>query len=158
MSTMTARLLDSADALLEARPGSSAFRRRAISTAYYAVFHAIARLCADYVTHGATRSSPEYVRAYRALDHGSLKAAFAQTPLRDDRALLELGRIVVRLQADRHKADYHPPFSALFGPTETREIVSSARQVVGGLARLSTDDRDRCRLLATCLLFKERRS
>jgi hypothetical protein len=53
--------------------------RRAVSTAYYAVFHALARQCADrFVGTGHNRSRPAWQQVYRALDHGFAKNACFQ--------------------------------------------------------------------------------
>jgi hypothetical protein len=41
--TMVSRLLDAAELLLAHGGRSGAFRRRAVSTAYYAVFHSLAK-------------------------------------------------------------------------------------------------------------------
>src|SRR5215207_8379980 len=51
--------------------------RRAISTTYYALFHAVARNCADLVAGGQTsaRSKHAWRQVYRALEHGAAKTA-----------------------------------------------------------------------------------
>lgn len=60
-----------------AEPGQrEAFRRRAVSTAYYAAFDALAAAGADLlVGPGTGRSGTDWVRVYRALDHRAAKAA-----------------------------------------------------------------------------------
>src|SRR5271156_3336117 len=93
--SMVSLLLEAADTLLEERPRSSAFKRRAISTAYYAVFHALAKLCAESMLPSAVRSTNEYTRVYRALEHGPLKAAFGKEPLRGHETLRRIGDLVV---------------------------------------------------------------
>ena len=151
--TMVSRLLESADSLLAERPGSSAFRRRAVSTAYYAVFHTLAKLCTEMMLPGAARDSVEYNRIYRALDHGPVKNVFSQPPLNHHARLSAIGRVVVVLQSERSIADYHPPDPKLFPPQQVRELVEQARQIIDRIETLSLDDR---RLLATCLLFRTR--
>ena len=49
--------------------------RRAMSTVYYAMFHCLAKCCADTIVggRGATRSSAAWTQAYRALDHGQAR-------------------------------------------------------------------------------------
>lgn len=153
--TMASRLIDAAQTLLNEGSRSSAYRRRAVSTAYYAVFHALAKLCADYVTRSASRSTTEYLRVYRSLDHGPLKAAFGQSPLKDNRALSRLGAIVVRLQAERHRADYLPPVVGVFSRDAALELVDLAREAVAELENIKPQNEE-CRTLVTCLLFKER--
>jgi hypothetical protein len=154
--TMASRLLDAADTLLREGRRSTAFRRRAVSTAYYAVFHALAKLCADYVTRSARRGTEEYSRVYRSLEHGPLKSAFGQSPLKDSRKLSDIGAVVVRLQAERHRADYLPPIVGVFSRDAAQELVDQAREAVAELEQLKPQNKD-CRTLAICLLFKERK-
>ena len=45
--------------------------RRAISTAYYAVFHSLARIAADLIV--GTDRNEAWHQAHRALEHGSAK-------------------------------------------------------------------------------------
>lgn len=53
--------------------------RRAVSTAYYALFHALARNCADlFVGTGDARSKGAWSQVYRALEHGFAKNACVQ--------------------------------------------------------------------------------
>lgn len=151
--TMVDRLLDAADTLLERRPGSAAYRRRAVSTAYYAVFHALAGLSADCFLSADNRRSDAYARVYRALSHGQMKGAFRQPPLQGHPILGTIGNIVVELQSGRETADYSPPNDRLFPLANARELVGKARQAVAGLNSLSTDDR---RVVASCLLFRIR--
>jgi uncharacterized protein (UPF0332 family) len=151
-ATMASRLLDAADSLLQEDRRSMAFRRRAVSTAYYAVFHALAKLSADYLTRSAKRNSEEYSRVYSSLNHGPLKAAFGQSPLKDNKRLSGIGAAVVRSQAERHRADYLPPMAGIFTRDAAQELVDLAREAVAELEGLKPQHKD-CRTLATCLLF-----
>ena len=49
--------------------------RRAVSTAYYALFHCLAICCANMLVGGpgASRSEAAWRQAYRALNHGAKK-------------------------------------------------------------------------------------
>jgi uncharacterized protein (UPF0332 family) len=151
--SMVSLLLEAADKLLEERPRSSAFKRRAVSTAYYAVFHALAKLCAETMLHPAGRTTEEYARVYRALEHGPLKTAFEKEPLRSHGALRKIGDLVVALQSERHRADYLPPIKNVFSQRETKKLIDQARQAVSEIEALNSQDR---RTLATCLLFRLR--
>ena len=150
---MISRLLDAADLLLEKGRRSGAFRRRAVSTAYYAVFHCLAKCSAGALLF--EEDTDEYVRVYRSLDHGPLKNAFATGVLKERETFLEIGSIVILLQSERHKADYLPPTSGAFGISHVRELVDQARNVVAAIEQLSPEDR---RTLAAHLLFKNRTS
>ena len=48
--------------------------RRAVSTAYYALFHCLTAAAADLLT-GARPDSPEWRQVYRALEHGKARSA-----------------------------------------------------------------------------------
>ncbi len=69
-------LLDQADRLITP-PGGGAPRqadlRRAISNAYYAVFHAVVAQAADDFVGITHRASPRYGLVYRSIDHKSLR-------------------------------------------------------------------------------------
>jgi hypothetical protein len=152
---MVGRLLDLADQLVQDGAWSSTLKRRAVSTAYYAVFHALAKSCASILLPSVDRTSDAYQRVYRALDHGPLKAAFAASagPLRDRSPLQKIGEVVVQLQSERHRADYMPPSKAFFPLNQAEELIGKARQAVMEIENLSTEDRV---ALATWLLFKSR--
>jgi uncharacterized protein (UPF0332 family) len=151
---MVGRLLDLADQLVREGARSSALRRRAVSTAYYAVFHALAKSCASILLPSVDRNSEPYKRVYRALDHGPLKAAFAPTgPLKDREPLQKIGKAVVQLQSERHRADYMPPSKDFFSPNEAEELIGTARRAVTEIEALNSKDRV---ALATWLLFKSR--
>jgi hypothetical protein len=152
---MVARLLDLADQLVEQGARSSALRRRAVSTAYYVVFHAVAKSCAGILLRSVDRNSDTYERVYRALDHGPLKKAFATkgSPLRTQETLRRIGDLVVSLQSERHKADYLPPNMRPFSSDDAKKLVDQARTAVRHIENLSEQDRF---ALATWLLFKNR--
>jgi hypothetical protein len=157
MITLAGRLLDIADQFISNGANSSALKRRAVSTAYYAVFHALAKSCAATLLPHVDRNSDSYQRVYRALDHGPLKAAFAAGagPLRDRDPLKRIGDAVTQLQSERHRADYMPPGKNFFSPNQAETLVQRARKTVMEIEALSSRDRV---ALATCLLFKSRSS
>jgi uncharacterized protein (UPF0332 family) len=153
---MVARLLDLADQMVREGTRSSALRRRAVSTAYYAVFHALAKSCASILLPSIDRNSTMYERVYRALDHGPLKTAFTtkDSPLLKDRKTLRnIGDLVVPLQTERHRADYLPPKTNIFSREEAKTLIDQARRAVREIEGLRDDDRV---ALATLLLFKSR--
>jgi uncharacterized protein (UPF0332 family) len=83
--------------------------RRSISSAYYAMFHALARCCADLLIGGpgSKRSKPAWSQVYRALDHGTAKSACANETMiaKFPREIQEFSRAFVELQLKRHEAD-----------------------------------------------------
>lgn len=88
--------------------------RRAVSTTYYALFHALCQNCADAFigTQGADRSRRAWRQAYRSPRH-----KLAKDRLADQRAMKafpkeieDFGNTFVNAQAKRHAADYDPDF------------------------------------------------
>lgn len=151
--TMVQRMLSLADQLVREGKRSSASKRRAVSSAYYAAFHAIARVCADELI-GGDRSEDIYVRVDRALDHGVLKTAFSAPPLKGLPEFKVIGDGIVRLRSERWKADYLPPQkTVLFTAAQAEELIALARHTVTAVETLSSSQR---RTLATSLLFKSR--
>jgi uncharacterized protein (UPF0332 family) len=149
---MVERFLTSAEDLVRLKAGSAAYRRRAVSSAYYAVFHSLAKLCtATLLPKGGSES--DLLRIYRALDHGPLRNAFSQSPLKDHQDIRLIGVAVLNLQTERHRADYLPPDSKLFPKSEVEQLIGQARLTV---TQIETLDEASARMLATCLLFKER--
>lgn len=150
-----AQLLDCAKAFLNLEQSGPAHRRRAVSSAYYAVFHTLAQICTETLLQVGKADQEIYARVYKALDHGPLRTLFSHTPLKDNQLLNEIGPLIKELQNERHKADYSPPDSALFPSSYVEELIKKAEFVIFVLEHLSEAN---CLMLATCLLFKERKS
>ncbi len=154
-----AQLLSVAFALLEAgrRSGDEAFLRRAVSTAYYALFHCLARMCADrLIRDGGSRfRATAWKQVYRSLEHGharrqcSNRRGLAQYP----EALRRFAVGFTGLQDLRHAADYDPNL-VLVMPEVRRQIQLAAR-LVRTLEEAPGDDQ---RDFAAHVLFPARRS
>ena len=90
--------------------------KRAMSTAYYAMFHALCRNCADSLIGKtkAARSQSAWRQAYRALDHGFAKDQCRKKSIMDrfPAGIQDFASQFVELQERRHEADYDP-FSKL---------------------------------------------
>ncbi len=86
--------------------------KRALSTAYYAMFHALCRNCADsFVRMKETcRSQCAWEHAYRAFNHRRVKER-CNKPEFDNSfpvGIQDFARKFVELQEKRHEADYKP--------------------------------------------------
>jgi hypothetical protein len=103
---------------------SSASQRRAISTAYYAVFHKFAEVLTTGLLGFAqpNQGDPrldEWVRVYRSYGHDSLEKATKQLAEEKKNAgslgriLLDLSTSLTALKAERHLADYDPTYAVL---------------------------------------------
>jgi uncharacterized protein (UPF0332 family) len=152
---MHEELLEIADELVrrETRRPRQASLKRAISTAYYALFHRLCLLCADELV-GWTRPWDLVTPIYRTMDHGTAKRLFQQT--RDGQllgqAVSDIGKVFQLLQEQRHIADYDPrPLS--FGRAEVIDLISQARQATDAIERLQPDTKLR---LAIYLAAKHR--
>ncbi|MFT3671539.1 hypothetical protein [Aestuariivirga sp.] len=83
--------------------------RRATSSAYYALFHALSRCCADTLTGTNCRTKRAWRHVYRALDH-----KFALDMCRNKnissfpQEVQDFANAFVSLQSKRHSADYDP--------------------------------------------------
>lgn len=123
-------LLDQASRLTAAPAGGGAPRqadlRRAISSAYYAVFHAILTEAADDFVGRRKRHTLRYALVYRSIDHSSLRDICGEVAKDTLPAkflkyepeggfgpdLHALATAVIELREKRHEADYDPLFRA----------------------------------------------
>ncbi len=110
-------LLATADVLLKAGNGkpTQSNLRRAHSTAYYGLFHCLARECADTLLggDGAKRSRHAWRQIYRALDHGKAKDACNQHKVlaKFSKPIEDFANLFNSMQVKRHEADYDPHIS-----------------------------------------------
>lgn len=113
--------------------------RRAVSSSYYAVFHALSYVCADrLVGWSQTDILPPI---YRSLDHAPVRNKLnGRDALQIDPALPRIGALFAKLQEERHKADYSPP-SALFNRTKCLTLIADARDAIALIEGLETKAR-----------------
>lgn len=142
-----ARLLDVSKLLVGVgRKGapSQVFLRRAVSTAYYAVFHAL--------VGRSKRRTTRYSLLYRAFEHGRMreicenldkdalgkraKSALGVSVL--DQDLREVAATFVFLQQQRHWADYAPQ-----GRTSRADVADMVDQAEVAIARLTSANAER---------------
>ena len=83
---------------------------RAVSTAYYAMFHCLARTCADRLagSAGAVGNRPMWLRVYRAPEHRQAKTRCENVPSSFPDGVRQFGQTFAELQSKRHFADYDP--------------------------------------------------
>lgn len=115
--------------------------KHAVSTAYYAMFHTLAKECADrLVGTGARRSQPAWVQVYRALEHGLAKqACLRAAKLGFPQPVVDFANTFEHLQVERHRADYDP--DARFSRTETILLVTDAEQAIRRFRSAGLQDR-----------------
>lgn len=125
--------------------------RRAVSTAYFAVFHSLACNAADLLI--GSRRSEAWHQVYRALEHGSArsacrnKGALQKFPHR----IREFAETFVALQDMRHRADY--ALDALFDKLGTLDVINDAENSIREFEQVHDQDR---RGFVAHVLFKRR--
>jgi len=124
--------------------------RRATSTAYYALFNAIAAEAANLL---AIPGSSEWARVYRALNHAPCKKACLGMANKSElpQAIRDCASIFTSLQQARQSADYDPSWV----PDNLGVLahVIAAAKAITGLAAATEPER---RAFVLCLLFQER--
>lgn len=117
--------------------------KRAISTAYYAMFHSLCRNCADCLIGGtrAARSEKVWRQAYRAVEHGFAKSQCKNGNVlaRFPREVEDFAQTFLTLQEKRHEADYDP-FSR-FTLTDALTAIDTAEGAIQGFQRVAISDR-----------------
>ena len=150
-------LIEIAEAILQIGAGypRQASINRAVSTAYYPLFHTLSAVFVAQ-TLGSLRSARYWeivTPVYRAIDHASARKAFDRT-VKDSTSpepSRELGRAFVDLQAARIAADYDPG-SRCTRP-EAIDLIAQARDAIDTLRTLPKEDR---LLLVAQLIAKPR--
>ena len=157
--TETARAMNSRDLIATARGlvgigrrrPSQASLRRAVSTAYYAMFHCLAGTAADLLI--GRHRSPAWHRVYRALDHGSTRnacqdrLAMREFPLE----IQEFASSFVALQGARQRADY-----AFEGRYDRPDVLAAIDRAETAIEKIGQVDARHRRSFAAHVLFKRR--
>jgi uncharacterized protein (UPF0332 family) len=129
--------------------------RRAASSAYYALFHCLARSGADLLVGGAgsDRSKHAWKQVYRAIEHGSAKNACADGTIvpKFPKPIEDFANIFVTMQTKRHSADYDP--SARFTKSEVVQDIATVRQAITRFYNAPLKDR---RAFCAHVLFRRR--
>ena len=133
------------------QPTQSALKR-AVSTAYYAMFHALCYSNAETLV-GPRDSDNEqsWVRIYRAIDHGAAKDRIKEGRQRLPAPLRDFGDALPDLQEQRHLADYAPDM--LFTEWATEMCINRAETATMQFMRSDPEERKR---LAIRLLVRPR--
>ena len=103
---------------------------RAVSTTYYAMFHCLARTCADRLagSGGTVGNRPMWRRVYRAPEHRQAKARCENLPSWFAEEVRQFGQTFAELQGKRHFADYDPDYRV--GKSEVITDINDARTAI----------------------------
>lgn len=139
--------------------------RRAISTAYYGVFHAVATEAADDLVGKTQRDTPRYALVYRGIDHGRLRVICEDIvkptpPIKYTRYLpsggfgpdlIAVPTAIGELQERRHSADYDPLFRA-----KTSDAVLAVDTARDALLRFRNANRVQRKAFVSLIVFSPR--
>jgi hypothetical protein len=139
--------------------------RRAISSAYYGVFHAVLAAVANRFVGSTKQATSLYSLVYRSIDHDALRRLCLEatksqispkyiphTPAGGFGAeILGFAQGTLDLQEKRHSADYDP--SIRFSTSDATLVVDLARTSLGQFNAASVDTRD---AFLNLLLFRPR--
>ena len=117
--------------------------RRAVSTAYYAMFHCLAVCCADMLVGGvgAERSEPAWRQVYRALEHGAARQRCNRTAIiqKFPVEIREFADRFAGMQQRRHRADYDP--EADYDKGDVLQDITDVAEAIAKFQRVPVKDR-----------------
>jgi hypothetical protein len=147
-------LLDRARIVLSGRKRQkTVYLRRAVSDAYYAIFHALCINNADHLVGVTRRGSEAWARVYRGLDHSKAKEIFRKPAFRSrNDAFQSIALSFIELQEQRHLADYDP-LPNFRSRNQVGPIIRLSELAIQAIEALPADD---ARLLASLLIIKDR--
>ena len=130
--------------------------RRAVSACYYALFHCLARECADLLIGGAGANRPKgaWRQAYRALEHAYVKSqCLAASRKGFPKEIVDFADLFVTMQIKRHDADYDP--AKRFVKSDVANDISLVEAAIQVFRSASRKDR-----MAFCawVILKDRKS
>ena len=159
-------LFEQADNLIVATtPPRQTNLKRAISAAYYGLFHLAVTAAADLTVGSTKRTTPRYTLVYRSADHNQMRETCEQVgksnppdkfkpyvPSVDfSEAIRGFADTFVAMQAKRHRADYDPSYSATRSDAEI--AVRQARTAMQQFESAPTAEREAFLFL---ILFRPR--
>ncbi len=132
---------------------TDAHLRRAVSTAYYGLFHHVLRAAAERFIGAGNHASAGYAVLYRSFDHGRMRdvCEALQRPTVPAKWVEPFGRSAASLnlrefarafgvlQGQRHVADYHPSVS--FQRFEVNSVIDVALLALISFDRIPVEER-----------------
>ena len=127
----------------DAAPVSQTELRRAVSCAYYAMFHTLALSNANTLIGASTADQQRWAwqQTYRAADHRPTRNKLSSVSLdgRFPGAVLRFGVVFADIQRARHSADYDP--HSEFSATDVSELIDRAETVIANFNQTPDDTR-----------------
>jgi len=149
-------LISSARLLINSGKGkpSQVNLRRSLSSAYYAMFHCLARTSADLLVGGpnAEKSKHAWRQVYRAVEHNATKNACKDQVIRQfPKPIEDFANIFVTMQTKRHSADYDPFFT--LAKSEVLHDIDTIENAINIFDGAPSKDK---RAFCAFILFKKR--
>ena len=115
--------------------------RRAVSTAYYAAFHALTASNADVLIGSPSDqlTTEAWIRIYRRLDHSHTREQLRQNRHNFSSDTRTFADLFLDLQNERHNADYNP--QATFTPQTATIWLSKTQAAITDFLRTSQRER-----------------
>ena len=137
--------------VISRRRPSQANLRRAVSTAYYAMFHCLAGAAANLLI--GRHRSPAWHQVYRALEHGRARTACEHKRVMAGfpPEIRDFAKAFVMLQKARHQADY-----ALEGRYDKLVVVEAIDRAENAIVQFEQADIQHRRGFAAHVLFRRR--
>ena len=130
---------------------------RAVSAAYYDLFHTLALSGANALAGSsrASRNQPAWRQTYRALEHGHTRNQCLNRPAMNSfpSEIQNLGRLFVRMQNRRHSADYDP--YARLARGDVMRLIEATEEAIARFENTAAADR---RSFAIHVLLRLRRN
>ena len=127
---------------------------RAISTIYYAAFHALANNNANTLIGSGyqARNDPAWMLTYRTIDHRSARERCQHPGMsRFPAHIREIAALFASLQARRHQADYAPQ-----AQNPRSQVLQLATETEAAIRAFEAANLNQQRSFAAHLLFRER--
>jgi uncharacterized protein (UPF0332 family) len=155
------QLFEQADTLATRPEARQTDLRRAISAAYYGLFHFALTAAADMVVGADKRETSRYSLVYRSVDHSRLRTLSTQlsttkpgvplVPSAGFGKIADFARVAGNLHELRNLADYEPAHD--FTAEEAELAISDARQAVKWFQESTAEQQE---AFLALLLFKSR--
>lgn len=151
-------LIKTANELVAANKGKprQASLHRATSTTYYALFHTLAKCCADMLvgTASSQRSKPAWLQVYRALNHTKAKQKCDndKVVVKFPNDIQDFANVFVSMQIKRHTADYDPGAKAF-----KSAVIADIKAAEDAMAKFNAVPAKDRRAFAVWVLMEERK-
>ena len=123
-------------------PHNSHFRR-AISTAYYALFHCLAESSANLLAgeDPANRSNRAWRQTYRALNHGAVKNRRNRREFKTEfpQETQDFAKVFVEICDKRNRADYDPTGS--LSKLDAEQAIDDAEDAINDFMSIESGER-----------------